>query len=209
MYCFRTSAKQNAATQQASCAEFDGPQNQLTALLVNNNTSYNATSPTSNLTYYACPESQRNFTAYNHRFFMNGEKSNGRGNHWYSFDYGLAHFVSFSGETDYYKSVPSMCTFSILANYKSHSSPEKPFIAVTKGNTSLPSEAATFATNSGPFGNIENNNYTNNAAYEQIQWLKNDLANVDRSKTPWIFAMSHRPMCALLHSENSSLISWC
>ncbi|KWU43666.1 acid phosphatase AphA [Rhodotorula sp. JG-1b] len=161
---------------EASCAEFDGPQNQLTALLVNNDTSYNATSPTSNLTYYACPESQRNFTAYNHRFFMNGEKSNGRGNHWYSFDYGLAHFVSFSGETDYY------------------SSPEKPFIAVTKGNTTLPSEAATFATNSGPFGYIENNNYTNNAAYEQIQWLKNDLANVDRSKTPWIFAMSHRPM---------------
>ena len=77
-----------------------------------------------------------------------------------------------------------------------HSSPEKPFIAVTKGNTSLPSEAATFATNSGPFGYINNNNYTNNAAYEQIQWLKNDLANVDRSQTPWIFAMSHRPMCA-------------
>ena len=186
--------------QQASCAEFDGPQNQLTALLVNNDTSYNATSPTSNLTYYACPESQRNFTAYNHRFFMNGEKSNGRGNHWYSFDYGLAHFVSFSGETDYYRSVPSSCAFGILANHESHSSPEKPFIAVTKGNTTLPSEAATFATNSGPFGYIENNNYTNNAAYEQIQWLKNDLANVDRSKTPWIFAMSHRPMCAFCAS---------
>lgn len=82
----------------------------------------------------------------------------------------------------------------------SYSSPEKPFIAVTKGNTSLPSEAATFATNSGPFGYIENNNYTNNAAYEQIQWLKKDLANVDRSKTPWIFAMSHRPMCAFCAS---------
>lgn len=105
--------------QQASCAEFDGPQNQLTALLVNNDTSYNATSLTSNLTYYACPESQRNFTAYNHRFYMNGEKSNGRGNHWYSFDYGLAHFVSFSGETDYYKSVPSSCAFGVLANRNS------------------------------------------------------------------------------------------
>ena len=33
-----------------------------------------------------------------------------------------------------------------------------------------------------------------NANYEQYQWIKNDLANVDRSKTPWIFAMSHRPM---------------
>lgn len=54
-------------------AEFDGPQNQLTALLVLNETAFNSTSPTSNLTYYACPPSQRNFTSYEHRFFMNGE----------------------------------------------------------------------------------------------------------------------------------------
>ncbi|GAA5979964.1 hypothetical protein JCM10908_001483 [Rhodotorula pacifica] len=161
---------------EAACAEFDGPQNQLTALLVNNNTSFNATSPTSNLTYWACPPTQRNFTAYNNRFFMNGEASKGRGNHWYSFDFGLAHFISFSGETDFYNS------------------PEKSFLAVNKGNTSLPAKSATFATNSGPFGFIENNNYTNNAAYEQVQWLKKDLASVDRSKTPWVFAMSHRPM---------------
>ena len=24
--------------------------------------------------------------------------------------------------------------------------------------------------------------------------MKNDLASVDRTKTPWVFAMSHRPM---------------
>ena len=48
-------------------------------------------------------------------------------------------------------------------------------------------------TDSGPFGYIDGS-WKDNKAYEQYQWLANDLASVDRSKTPWVFAMSHRPM---------------
>lgn len=36
----------------------------------------------------------------------------------------------------------------------------------------------------GPFGSYPN---------EQIDWLKNDLSNVDRCKTPWVVALGHRP----------------
>lgn len=43
------------------------------------------------------------------------------------------------------------------------------------------------------FGYI-NGNYTDNEAYEQYNWLKADLAAVDRSKTPWIVINGHRPM---------------
>ena len=43
----------------------------------------------------------RNFTTYQHRFRMPGSESGGVGNFWYSFDYGLAHFVSVDGETDF------------------------------------------------------------------------------------------------------------
>ena len=32
---------------------------------------------------------------------MAGEKSGGVGNFWYSFDYGLTHFISIDGETDF------------------------------------------------------------------------------------------------------------
>ena len=48
---------------------------------------------------------------------------------------------------------------------------------------------------SGPFGYI-NGSWKDSTAYEQYQWLKQDLESVDRSKTPWVFAMSHRPMHA-------------
>lgn len=101
--------------------------------------------------------------------------SGGRSNFWYSFDYGLAHFISFDGETDYYQS------------------PEYPFVADLTANETVPLENQTYITDSGPFGYI-NGSYKVNANYEQVQWIKNDLAKVDRSKTPWVFAMSHRPM---------------
>ena len=107
---------------------------------------------------------------------MPGEESKGVGNFWYSFDYGLAHFISIDGETDF------------------PYSPEWPFIRDTKGNGTHPTEQETYSTDSGPFGNIANNDWKSNEAYQQWQWLKQDLANVDRSKTPWVFAMSHRPM---------------
>lgn len=106
---------------------------------------------------------------------MPGSESGGVGNFWYSFDYGLAHFVSLDGETDFAKS------------------PEYPFVADLSGNETTPKENETYVTDSGPFGYI-NGSYKVNENYEQIQWLIKDLAAVDRTKTPWVIAMSHRPM---------------
>ena len=97
------------------------------------------------------------------------------GNFWYSFDYGLAHFVSIDGETDF-------------AN-----SPEFPFAADVKGNETSPKPNETYVTDSGPFGAI-NGSYKDTKAYAQYQWLAEDLASVDRTKTPWLITMSHRPM---------------
>ncbi len=105
---------------------------------------------------------------------MPGSESGGVGNFWYSFDYGLAHFVALDCETD--------IAFS----------PEWPFI---RDNPSgQPTEKQTFVTDSGPFGAIDGGNWRDNSAHEQIQWLQKDLAAVDRSKTPWVIVMSHRPM---------------
>lgn len=161
---------------EASCAEYDGPNNTLTAYL--NNDQPNATAPTANLTYYSCPPSQRNFTAFSHRFSSSSEK--GVKNFWYSFDYGLAHFIALDGETDY------------------ADSPEWPFardIAESPNpNETHPTETETFVTDSGPFGTIEGGRIDDNKAYEQYQWLVEDLKSVDREKTPWVVAMSHRPM---------------
>jgi hypothetical protein len=42
---------------EATCAEFDGPHNELTAYLVDDKS--NSTAPASNLTYYSCPPSTR------------------------------------------------------------------------------------------------------------------------------------------------------
>ena len=130
--------------------------------------------------------SHRNFTAFSHRFRMPGKESSGKGNFWYapqlsrftvrvtdhvspfrySFDYGLAHFVSFNTETDFYDSGEAM-----LPADPTKSSPGS----------------------SGPFGYINGSSKVN-ANYEQIQWMQNDLASVNRTKTPWIFAFGHRPM---------------
>ena len=157
---------------EAACSEFDGPGNPLSAYL-NNNTA-NATQLETDLTYYSCPPSQRNFTAFQNRFWMDGEKTGGVGNMWYSFDYGLGHFISLDAETDF-------------AN-----SPEYPFARdLSKGETK-PTEAETYVTDSGPFGAV--GNYSDTKTYEQYQWLAADLAKIDRCKTPWVIVMSHRPM---------------
>lgn len=113
---------------------------------------------------------------------MPGAESEGVGNFWYSFDYGLAHFVAIDGETDF------------------PYSPEWPFVRDVNGKSELPAENETYITDSGPFGAI-NGNWTENESYEQWNWLKKDLAKVDRTKTPWIICMSHRPMYS---SEESS-----
>lgn len=87
----------------------------------------------------------------------------------------MAHFVSIDAETDF--------PFS----------PEWPFLRdVENSNETLPTEAQTFVTDSGPFGAIKDKEITVNAAYEQYNWLAKDLASVDRTKTPWVIAMSHR-----------------
>jgi acid phosphatase len=107
---------------------------------------------------------------------MPGTESKGVGNFWYSFDYGVAHFVAINTETDFAYS------------------PEWPFVRDKTANETLPTESQTFITDSGPFGFIEGNNWKDNTAYEQYQWLAKDLASVDRTKTPWVIVMGHRPM---------------
>lgn len=118
----------------------------------------------------------RNYTAYSNRFRMPGAESGGVSNFWYSFDYGLAHFIAIDGETDFAYS------------------PEWPFIRDAKAGETLPQENETFITDAGPFGKIDGNSWKDNTAYEQYQWLEKDLASIDRTKTPWVIAMSHRPM---------------
>ena len=80
-----------------------------------------------------------------------------------SFDVGLAHFVSFASETDYYQS------------------PSTPFVADLVGDETLPKYNETYITDAGPFGYI-NGSYKDNHNYEQYQWLKQDLASVNRTK---------------------------
>ncbi|KAJ5887481.1 hypothetical protein N7495_007522 [Penicillium taxi] len=164
---------------EAACAEFDGPGNVLTAYL--NDDITNGTASEDALTYYSCPPSQRNFTAYQHRFRMPGAESGGVSNFWYSFDYGLAHFISLNGETDYARS------------------PEWSFAEDVSGNETHPTESETFITDSGPFGHV--GNVSDTKSYEQYKWLKKDLASVDRTKTPWVIVMSHRPMYSSAYSS--------
>ena len=106
---------------------------------------------------------------------MPGAETGGVGNFWYSFDYGLVHFVAIDGETDF------------------ADSPEWPFARDLKGDETHPTPSETFVTDSGPFGEIDGS-VKDNKAYQQYKWLTQDLAAVDRAKTPWIVAMSHRPM---------------
>ena len=187
---------------EASCAEFDGPNNTLTSYL--NSGEINTPAPKTALTYYSCPPSQRyvwstcvyhvpglifnyrNFTAFTNRFRMPGNESGGVGNFWYSFDYGLGHFIAINSETDFAYS------------------PEYPFLREAKPGETLPTESETYITDAGPFGAIENNDWKNNAGYEQLQWLEADLKSVDRTKTPWVIAMGHRPMYS---SEKSGYLS--
>jgi hypothetical protein len=52
---------------EAACAEFDGPGNILTAYLDDDKA--NSTANATDLTYYSCPPSQRNFTGIYFNFF--------------------------------------------------------------------------------------------------------------------------------------------
>jgi len=55
-----------------------------------------------NITYTTsiCVPGQSNFTGYINHFRMPSDESGGLGNFWYSFDYGLAHFIVLNTETD-------------------------------------------------------------------------------------------------------------
>ena len=48
-----------------------------------------------------CPDGQRNFTSYRERFRMPAVESGAVNNMWFSFDYGLVHFISVDTEVDY------------------------------------------------------------------------------------------------------------
>ena len=116
---------------------------------------------------------------------MPGTEVGGKSNFWYSFDFGLAHFVSFNSETDFVQPGELPIWTNIAKNETGHYN--------NIPTSDLPARQNASLTASGPFGNI-NGSFEVNQNYEQWQWLRNDLANVDRNKTPWVFAMSHRPM---------------
>ncbi|KAI6753886.1 hypothetical protein HG530_013062 [Fusarium avenaceum] len=214
---------------EATCADHDDPPYVLSAYL--DEDIANGTSPDSTLNYYSCPPSQRNFTAFQNRFHMAGEKSGGVGNFWHSFDYGLAHFISIDTETDYAQS-PDKTFVEDLEKAKQEedclgkdkdsprckckgSDKDTPECEEEKceckkidmgDETDFAAEEAnsfsdkthplanmTHITDAGPFGAIQGS-YKDNKAYEQYQWLKKDLASVDRCKTPWVIIMGHRPM---------------
>ena len=113
---------------------------------------------------------------------MAGEETGGVGNFWYSFDYGLAHFISLDGETDF------------------PDSPEYPFQDDVEGDETKPTPSETEVTDSGPFGAVDGS-FKDTKAFAQYKWLEKDLASVDREKTPWLFVMSHRPMYSSAYSS--------
>jgi acid phosphatase len=117
-----------------------------------------------------CPEGQKNFTDFMHRFentmpspfaststnqtaqaLAAKAKSYANPPFWYSFEYGMAHVVMINTETDF---------------------PDAP--DSTDGSAKL---------DSGPFG----------TPGQQINFLTADLASVDRSVTPWLIVAGHRP----------------
>jgi acid phosphatase type 7 len=57
---------------------------------------------TNNITYTEsiCIPGQTNFTGYINHFRMPASESGGLGNFWYSFDYGMTHFIQLDTETD-------------------------------------------------------------------------------------------------------------
>lgn len=53
------------------------------------------------VTPFLCPPQQQNMTAYRHRVRMPWRESGGVENLWYSYTYGLVHFVHINTETDF------------------------------------------------------------------------------------------------------------
>jgi hypothetical protein len=97
-----------------------------------------------------CAVGQTNFTGYINHWRMPSGPSGGLGNFWYSYDYGMTHFVHIDTETD-------------LGNG---------LVGPDEGSPE----------NGGPFGSYN----------QQINWLTNDLASVNRTLTPWVVVFGHR-----------------
>ncbi len=123
----------------------------------------------------SCPLGQYNFTDYSARWTPNlpttfpspssnaAAKANATAAQqlalppfWYSYDYGMVHFVSIDTETDF------------------------------------PSAPDTANLGAGPFARKN----------QQLEFLKADLASVDRSVTPWVVVMGHRPWYSTGESDN-------
>ncbi|EAW11058.1 purple acid phosphatase family protein [Aspergillus clavatus NRRL 1] len=117
-----------------------------------------------------CPEGQRNFTDFMHRFAQTmpaayasrssstaaqslAAKAKALSNppFWYSFEYGMAHVVMINTETDFPKAPDGK-----------------------DGSAGL---------GGGPFG----------TSTQQLDFLAADLASVDRTVTPWVIVAGHRP----------------
>jgi acid phosphatase type 7 len=130
-----------------------------------------------------CPEGQKNFTDFMHRFentmptAFSSSSSNTTAQSlaskaqslanppfWYSFEYGMVHFVMIDTETDF------------------TSAPDGP-----DGSAGL---------DSGPFG----------FSGQQIDFLEADLASVDRSVTPWLVVGGHRPWYTTDQSSNECTV---
>ena len=117
-----------------------------------------------------CPEGQKNFTDFMHRFgttmpspfpssssnqtaqsLATKAQSLSKPPFWYSFEYGMAHITMIDTETDF------------------PSAPDGP-----GGSAGL---------DSGPFGQPN----------QQLEFLAADFASVDRTVTPWLIVAGHRP----------------
>lgn len=110
------------------------------------------TNKTSGVKYTSsiCMPGQTNFTGYINHWRMPSGPSGGLGNFWYSYDYGMTHFVYIDTETD-------------LGNG---------LVGPDEGSPEY----------AGPFGSTN----------QQISWLTNDLASVNRTLTPWVVVFGHR-----------------
>lgn len=117
-----------------------------------------------------CPDGQKNFTDFMHRFgntmpssfpsvstnnsakvLANKARELAQPPFWYSFEYGMAHIVMINTETDF------------------EDAPD--------------AQGGSAGLGAGPFG----------ATDQQLQFLEADLASVDRSVTPWVIIAGHRP----------------
>ena len=96
-----------------------------------------------------CLPGQTNFEGFNSHWRMPSALLGGTKNMWYSFDYGLVHYVQFDTETDFPAGL------------------------------------------SGPELKAPNGNFA--APNAQLEWLRRDLALVNRTRTPWVIAAGHRP----------------